>query len=389
METAGKGNVLLIGQSGVGKTTLIRAILDDDQIKAVEKTESLCIYENDAVPFRLIDTIGFEPKHDRRAVDAIRKWSRDSAKKGLTDTKIDLIWFCVDGTSGRLFEQTIHSVLKSVKMWKGVPIVMVITKSYSVPERENDRKLIQNALFKCKASVDVREIVPVVAQTFVISEDAFAPPDGLEQLIEVTNALLPEGIRASESAVQLHMLQMKRGMAQGLIVSATGAAVAVGAIPFVNLADAAILTPMEIGLFNAIGMIYGMKKDDQLKTFATSLASMGAVTFAAKKILAALSAIPGIGAAAGVLNAVVAGSIVFSLGEVAAFAFEQIWLGKMDMDDRERIAALLEEKFSSGFMQKITEILKGIGDQKDKESILKTILKVFSKKDPPKGDVSI
>ena len=40
-------------------------------------------------------------------------------------------------------------------------------------------------------------------------------------------------------------------------------------------------------------------------------------------------------------------------------------------------------------MQKITEILQGIGDKKDKESILKTILKVFTKKDPPKGDVSI
>ena len=389
METAGKGNVLLIGQSGVGKTTLIRAILGDDQIEAVEKTDALRIYENDRIPFRLIDTIGFEPKHDRRAVAAIQKWSRDSAKKGRTDTKIDLIWFCVDGTSGRIFEQTIRSVLKSVKMWKGVPIVMVITKSYSVPERENNSKLIQNALFKCKAGLDVREILPVVAEVYRLDENAFAPPFGLDRLTEVTNALLPEGIRAGETAIQRQVLLMKRGMAQGLIVSATGAAVAVGAIPFVNLADAAILTPMEIGMFNAIGMIYGMKKNDQLKTFATSLASMGAVTFAAKKILTALSAIPGSGAAAGVLNAVVAGSIVFSLGEVAAFAFEQIWLGKMDMDDRERLAALLEEKFSSGFMQKITEILQGIGDQKDKESILKTILKVFTKKDPPKGDVSI
>lgn len=389
METAGKGNVLLIGSSGVGKTTLIRAILADDQIEAVEKTDALRIYENDHIPFRLIDTIGFEPKHDRRAVAAIQKWSRDSAKKGRTDTKIDLIWFCVDGTSGRIFEQTIRSVLKSVKMWKGVPIVMVITKSYSVPERENNSKLIQNALFKCKAGLDVREILPVVAEVYRLDENAFAPPFGLDRLTEVTNALLPEGIRAGETAIQRQILLMKRGMAQGLIVSATGAAVAVGAIPFVNLADAAILTPMEIGMFNAIGMIYGMKKNDQLKTFATSLASMGAVTFAAKKILAALSAIPGIGAAAGVLNAVVAGSIVFSLGEVAAFAFEQIWLGKMDMDDRERLSALLEEKFSSGFMQKITEILQGIGDKKDKESILKTILKVFTKKDPPKGDVSV
>ena len=241
------GLCLLIGQSGVGKTTLIRAILGDDQIEAVEKTDALRIYENDRIPFRLIDTIGFEPKHDRRAVAAIQKWSRDSAKKGRTDTKIDLIWFCVDGTSGRIFEQTIRSVLKSVKMWKGVPIVMVITKSYSVPERENNSKLIQNALFKCKAGLDVREILPVVAEVYRLDENAFAPPFGLDRLTEVTNALLPEGIRAGETAIQRQVLLMKRGMAQGLIVSATGAAVAVGAIPFVNLADAAILTPMEIG----------------------------------------------------------------------------------------------------------------------------------------------
>ena len=67
------GNVLVIGNSGVGKSTLINAFLDEDEIAArvgwgiSGTTSALEIYPAKKVPFQLIDTIGFEPSFLKRA----------------------------------------------------------------------------------------------------------------------------------------------------------------------------------------------------------------------------------------------------------------------------------------------------------------------------------
>lgn len=58
-----KGNVLVIGNSGVGKSTLINAVLVEQVAKTSWGTEGttkgLKIYEKERVPFRIIDTAGF------------------------------------------------------------------------------------------------------------------------------------------------------------------------------------------------------------------------------------------------------------------------------------------------------------------------------------------
>ena len=73
------GNVLVIGNSGVGKSTLINAFLDEDEIAArvgwgISGT-TLEIYPAKKVPFQLIDTIGFEPSFLKRAkaIKAVKK----------------------------------------------------------------------------------------------------------------------------------------------------------------------------------------------------------------------------------------------------------------------------------------------------------------------------
>lgn len=107
----GKGNVLVIGNSGVGKSTLINAVLGENKAETGWGTEGLTkdlkIYECDLVDFRLIDTIGFEPSFfkEQRAIKAVRKWSKNSIKTGHEDTQINEIWFCIDGTSRKLFQK--------------------------------------------------------------------------------------------------------------------------------------------------------------------------------------------------------------------------------------------------------------------------------------------
>ena len=60
-----RGNVLVIGNSGVGKSTLINSVLGDEKAKtgygSSGTTDKLEIYESEEVAFRIIDTVGFEP----------------------------------------------------------------------------------------------------------------------------------------------------------------------------------------------------------------------------------------------------------------------------------------------------------------------------------------
>ena len=105
-----RGNVLVIGNSGVGKSTLINAVLGEEKAKTGWGTEGttnyLEIYESDEIPFRMIDSVGFEPSFIKKvqAVNAVKKWSKNSVKEGNKDCQINVIWFCVEGKGTPIFK---------------------------------------------------------------------------------------------------------------------------------------------------------------------------------------------------------------------------------------------------------------------------------------------
>ena len=78
-----RGNVLVIGNSGVGKSTLINAVLGEEKAKTgygtKGTTNELEIYESEEVHFRVIDTVGFEPTfiREQMAINAVKKWSKN------------------------------------------------------------------------------------------------------------------------------------------------------------------------------------------------------------------------------------------------------------------------------------------------------------------------
>ena len=278
-----RGNVLVIGNSGVGKSTLINAVLGDEKAKTgwgtTGTTNRLELYEpeNDEIPFRIIDTIGFQPGilQQQRAIQAVKKWSKECAKKGHEDNQINVIWFCVEGTSRKLFPETIKNMTRAASMWESVPVVVVITKSYSVPEREQNIELVHNAFAAQKRhGSNLRKVIPVVAAPYVLNETAFAAPDGISELIETTNSLMPEGFKAAEKDLSKFILNRKRILAQSVVTTATAAAVVVGAVP-IPFSDAVLLTPTEIAEVNAIAKIYGIGKDEKSKQFLNSIIEVG------------------------------------------------------------------------------------------------------------------
>lgn len=362
------GNVLVIGNSGVGKSTLINAVLGDDLAKIgggdSGVTNKLEIYESadKRVPFRIIDTIGFEPSFRKRheAINAVKKWSKQAAKDGDPDTDINVIWFCVEGTSKKLFPDAIQSLSKATNLWESVPIIVVITKSYSQTERDENKRMVRNAFAKQKKySKNLKEIIPVVAEEYRITESSIVPPDGITELIEATNQHMPEGKRAAEKDVAAFKLRRKQAMAKGVIGSFAAAGATVGALP-IPVADALVLSPIEVAEINALASIYEIKKTDSSKKFLDTIVEVGTVSVAAKAAISALKAIPGINLAVGVVNAVIAGAIVTAIGQSSAYAFEQVYLGRKTTDDLDWIRKLIESALSSGFIEKAAKVLEQV-----------------------------
>lgn len=367
-----RGNVLVIGNSGVGKSTLINAVLGEDVAVtgygAEGTTKELKIYESDSIPFRLIDTVGFEPTFikERGAIHAVKAWSKESAKKGHEDNNINAIWFCVDGTAKKLFPNAITNLSKATKMWGSVPVIVVITKSYSTPERVENIEMVNNAFAKEKRySKNLRKVIPVVASPFWLNETAFAAPEGITEIIDATNEVMPEGLKAGEKDVASFKLKRKRALAQSVVGVSTAAGVVVGAVP-IPLADALILSPIEIAEINTLARMYGINKSEDSKRFLSTIVEVGTASLIAKTAISTLKAIPGVNIAASVLNAVIAGSIVAAIGEASIYAFEKIYLGEKSIEDLDWIRKLMESKLSTDFIDKVTQV---VGEISRKENI--------------------
>lgn len=382
-----KGNVLVIGNSGVGKSTLINAVLGEEVAPTGWGTSGLTgkleIYESESAPFRVIDTIGFEPsflkKH--KAIQAVKKWSAESVKEKENRKQINVIWFCIDGTSRKLFPDAIKSLSTATSMWKNVPIITVITKSYAQPEREENIQMVYNAFAKQKISKNLKKVIPVVSSTYTLYEGAFASPFGISELIDVTNDIMPEGKKAAKQDIATFKLNRKRALSYGTIGTCTSAGVAIGLSP-IPFADAALLSPLEIGEVNALAMIWGIKKDAKSKDFFDSIIQVGTVSAIAKTTISALKAIPGINIGANIINAVIAGVFVFGIGEGSAYAFEQIYLGNKTIDDIDWVKKIIESKLASEALKKSEKIFQYISDNNivDNKKISELIFEIFTKK---------
>lgn len=374
-----KGNVLVLGNSGVGKSTLINAVLGADVAAhgwgMTGTTKELAIYSNDNVSFRLIDSVGFEPGFFKtwQATKAVNDWSKASAKVGMENTQVNVIWICVDGTAAKLFPETIKNLQRAARMWKSVPIIAVITKSYSEPDRPKNQAMVVDAF---KNNPQLKDIIPVVASEFIINENASALPYGITRLIERTNELLPEGIQAAKNDIADYNLSVTRRFAHGSVITAATAAAVVGAVP-VPVADAMLLGPIEIAMVNGLASLYRVNKDDQSKKFISSIVEVGTVSTVAKTAIAALKTIPGINLGASVINAVIAAAIVIALGEGSIYAFEQVYLGKKTLDDIDWVKKVIESKLTTGFIDAVRKVIEQLGEAKDPGTIVETLIMQF------------
>ena len=368
----GRINVMLLGTSGCGKSTLINAMLGEEKAKTgigEPVTEEIAVYQNDTLPFRMIDTAGYEFDffHQHKTRNDIAKFGKEGVRQKNVEKLIHMIWFCIDGTVKRI-DQSVLSYIKSVSDdWKGVPIILVFTKSYSEIEEEENVRMAKDAIHKynskhTKNPLVIEGIIPVVAKLYPINETFSVAPRNLDKLVEKTNELAPKGIRMANNAVKDIDVGIKRGMAQSIVVGATTAASAVGAIP-IPTPDAAVLVPLQTAMMGAIAKTYGIRENSQINSIVNSVLKVGMTTIAGRTLLNQLKLIPGLNAAGSVLNAVTAWIVTFAAGEISINMFERVYKGDVEYKAVDWEA----EAFSlfSNYMPGIMKAVKSYADKHD------------------------
>ncbi len=364
-----KANILVMGPAGAGKSTLINAVTGKEVARINDGrrgTEKLAAYESDELNLRLIDSRGFGDGFwdSQKTIRDMSRWMRAGLKGDRP--LIQMLWFCVDASSKHLSARTIRTVEFVKREWKDIPVIVVLTKSYFPDEDQENIKMVEDAFRKATRNnwlpvgkgrpIRNKEhpaenkgmpvaIIPVLAKPL---KSMPAVPRGIEELIKATEEHLDDALKDSEEAVYRYDLKRKRMNAHALTVLATSSAAAVGAVPL-NLPDSVVLSTMETALISSIAKIYKLdKKDDRMQKVMARIIEAGAVSMTAKMALNQLKMIPGVAnIAADVLNAVVAGAIVFGIGEASGVIMEKVYLGEIDEENLDWINKVVNGKMGS------------------------------------------
>ena len=301
----GHANILISGQTGVGKSTLINAVFRIPLAKeGVGKpvTKLVQRYQVAGVPVTIYDTPGIELGQSRKEViREYKKTIKDSLSRPL-DEHVHIAWYCMSAEAQRIQDYDVE-VIKALA--EEVPVLIVLTQCVDDQRAE--------ALERAVAAENLPTHGPPLRT--LARERTFAghtiPPFGLEELVERTHDILPEAVRRAFTNAQGVVIRLKVRHARAVVAAAGAAAGAVGAAP-IPISDAVVLMPVQVGMLAGISAVFGVDVSrGRVADLVRGLAKTGGTEMAGKSLVAALlKVVPG----TELINAAVASAITVALG---------------------------------------------------------------------------
>ena len=193
-------NIVLVGKTGVGKTTLINKVLEYDKEESLETSfgksctmgEPQYYTSKKVSLLRLADSRGIEI--DRYGIEqvfnSINNFITQKLENGISDEFVHCIWYCITGT--RLEDIEINTLKKLANVYKSknIPIIMVYTQALS----EGKQKLMENFIKEnCNFQFDFIAVLAKKERIRGIEINPF----GIDKLIETSILRAKEAVKTT------------------------------------------------------------------------------------------------------------------------------------------------------------------------------------------------
>ena len=331
-----KLNIIIVGKSGVGKSTLINSLFRGnfaetglgrpvtDEIRKIEKKD---------YPMAIYDTPGFELSKGQQTKvkdEILELINKGFASKDINDA-IHCIWYCINVGGNRTFDETeiewLRELTESNKVTQ-VPIIVVLTQSCPKSKAREMKNLVENE------NLDIVKVVPVLAQDMDFDDEYIAKAYGLDRLIDIMSESLPDELQDTLQNVQKASLESKK-YSQAAVAMAVEAAFGEGFAP-IPFSDAAILVPTQVTMIASITTIFGMEISKSVITgFVSSTIGTAGATVLGKTIVSnIIKLIPVVGTGAGgFISGSTASLLTTALGETYIKLMEMIYMEDLKSED--------------------------------------------------------
>ncbi|NJL41021.1 MAG: hypothetical protein HC840_03055 [Leptolyngbyaceae cyanobacterium RM2_2_4] len=174
-------NVVILGRSGDGKTTLINAVLGveiSETGAGFPVTQEIFSYKVPRSQLRLFDTKGFEVKDSQITVDTVVKFINEHSSDNDINRRVHCVWICVNAQSRW---EPVHHKFVDLCNQLDIPCIVAVIQCFVEYE-----KFVE--VIRANVPEDVL-VIPLLAKALGLPDGSEIEPWGVNDLTEKTSSL--------------------------------------------------------------------------------------------------------------------------------------------------------------------------------------------------------